>query len=391
MSAKDDGRQYEREMARLKKSWLRELQRSYQHIAGPLQPELKPASLGLMKGKRVWGRWSERERTILISEELIANHPWPAVEGILGHEIIHQAVSELGGPEARREPPHGPAFQKLGAARGLHPFYLKASVDLMESCPAPLDDQDQTPSPSAQVMAKVRKLLALSGSPVLAEAQAAMNAAARLMARHNLEMLDSPPEQAGYEYRTIELNSSRVNIRSTLIAGILGRHFFVQCIFTGGYDAARDRESKCLELLGRPENIRLAEHVYRYLEERTESLWREYQNSGGGRGLVARNSFIIGLLEAFGQKLDEAAAASADLGGGAEGFSALVLARDSGLKDYFKRRYPYVRNKRSGRRLYNPDAASAGQAAGRALNINRPLEKTAPAKPPETRLLKAGR
>lgn len=372
-------KQYQRELGRLKKSWLRQLQRAYQGLAAPFQPALKPASLGLMSGKKAWGRWSERERTILISEELIIKHPWSAVEGILGHEIIHQAVSELGGPAARQEPPHGPSFQRFGIERGLHPFYLSASVDLAETCPEPLPGRDESgpEDKSAQVMEKVRKLLALSNSPVLAEAQAAMNAAARLMARHNLDLLDEAPDNREYEYRTVELEGNRIQIRSTLIAGILGRHFFVQCIFTSGYDALHDKEIKCMELLGRPENTRLAEHVHHFLMERTESLWREYYRNNRGGGLVARNSFIIGLLQAFDQKLDEAAAASTDLGGGEEGFSALVLAKDQGLKQFFKRRYPHVVHKRSGRRRYNPEAGSAGEAAGRALNLNRPVEKTA--------------
>jgi SprT-like family./Protein of unknown function (DUF2786). len=395
MKPTSEERQYQRELGKLKQAWLRRLQREYQHLAGPFQPELKPASLGLMKGKRAWGRWNERERTILISEELIAGHPWSAVEGILGHEIIHQAVSELGDRTARQEPPHGPTFRKLGAQRGLHPFYLGASVDLSEACPSPLPglNDERADDPALQVMEKVRKLLALSGSPVLAESQAAMNAAARLMARHNLDRLDEAPDNREYEYRTIDLESSRIQIRSTLIAGILGRHFFVQCIFTSGYDALNDKEIKCLELLGRPENTRLAEHVHHFLMERTESLWQEYYRHNRGGGLVARNSFVIGLLQAFDQKLNESAAAATDLSGGPggfqdgfqEGFSALVLAKDQGLKEFFKRRYPNVVHKRSGRRRYNPEAGEAGEAAGRALNLNRPVERSSPQT--ETRLL----
>lgn len=391
MAKPTNERPYQQEAGFLKKAWLHQLQREYQRLAGPFQPELKPASLGLMKAKRAWGRWNERERTILISEELIANYPWSAVCGILGHEIIHQAVSELGGPAARQEAPHGPTFQKMGRQRGLHPFYLSASVDLGPPGPGPRPEDQGRPAedPGAQVTEKVKKLLALSNSPVLAEAQAAMNAAARLMARHNLEQLEQAPDNRDYEYRTIDLPGNRIQIRSTLIAGLLGRHFFVQCIFTSGYDPLNDKEIKCLELLGRPENTRLAEHVHHFLMERTESLWREYYGHNRGGGLVARNSFVVGLLKSFDQKLNEAALAAADLGGGSrEGFSALALAKDQGLKQFFKRRYPQVVRRRSGRRRYNPEAGEAGEAAGRALNLNRPLEKAE--RPPKTRLLDGG-
>ena len=359
-------------------------------MARAFGPRLKPATLELVTTARLWGRWLARERRIQISLELIRAHPWAAVVGILAHELIHQAVSELAGPEAGREPPHGPTFQKLGRGRGLHPIYLGATVDLRELSADPLPAGEMLPPErlqSARVLEKVRKILALSGSPVAAEAQAAMKAAARLMARHNLAMLEEEQGDDPYEYRTIELRGRRVETRAALIAGLLGRHFFVQAIFTQGYEAAANREIKCLELLGRPENTRLAEHVFYFLMERTETLWQDYHRNRPGGGLTARQSFISGLLEAFDRKLCEAAdpAGGPETGSG-QGFSALVLARDQGLAGYFQRRYPHVAHTRSIRRRYNPTAGSAGQAAGRSLNLSRPLEKTG-ASPGETRLL----
>jgi hypothetical protein len=368
--------EFKGELGRFKKAWLRRLQQAHRDLLWRRGIKGQSVSLELMRGTSAWGRWLAPGRRIQISEELILTQPWSAVLGILGHETAHQLVSDLGGPAGRKESPHGPSFRQMGFRLGLDPFYLEASVDLSQECPRPWPDPDRPPArdESLRVLEKVKKLLALSGSPVQAEAQAAMNAAARLMARHNLEVLERAPEVTDYEYRTIELKTARLSTRLALTAHILSRHFFVETIFVPGYNPRTDVEEKCLELMGRPENTRLAEHVFHFLMERSESLWRDYHRGHRGGGLTARNSFIIGLLEGFNAKLDQAAAEerSARTGGPA-GFSALVLARDQGLADYVRHRHPRLSSVRGGRRRYCAESDQAGQEAGRALNFNRPL------------------
>ncbi|UQZ89957.1 hypothetical protein C4J81_12385 [Deltaproteobacteria bacterium Smac51] len=371
---------------RFKRAWLRQLSKAHHNILWRNNIQASPVSFSLMKGQKVWGRWSPENRLILISEELIQNHPWTAVLGILGHETAHQLVTDLA--RQQDEKPHGQGFHRMAARIGLDPFYCGASVELMEDCPRPWPDDDLPPAldKSARALEKVRKLLALGGSPVAAEAENAMNAAARLMARHNLDLLEAESREnlAGqYEYRTISLETRRINSRLALIAHILNRHFFVETIFVPGYNPLTDTEEKNLELMGRPENTRLAEHVFQFLMERTETLWRAHHRGHKGGGQVARNSFIIGLLEAFCKKLDEAAAASCETteksapetdNDERPGFSAPVLARDIGLDDYIHRRHPKVTRTSSRRRFYDPESDKAGRAAGRALNLNRPVE-----------------
>jgi hypothetical protein len=227
---------------------------------------------------------------------------------------------------------------------------------------------------------KVRKLLALAGSPVAAEAQAAMNAAARLLARHNLDLAEAGAE-SGLECLRIPLAVRRLDRRLALISHILGRHFFVKTIFVPGYDPRTDRESLDLEVLGRPENVRLSEHICRFLLERAETLWRDYHRRHPGGGLAARHSFINGLLTGFDRKL-EAGAAEAGASGG---FSALVPVRDRALETFYRRRHPRVTRAggRNGLRRHCPESARAGRAAGAALTFHRPL--TNPVRPEPAR------
>lgn len=399
-------------LGQYKKAWLRQLQKVYINLLWQRKISVKaPATIGLMKNKANWGRWLPDERRIVISEELILNHPWTAVVGILGHEMAHQLVSEE--PGGVDQPPHGALFRQMGAKLGLDAFYLKASVDLKEDFPEPWPDPAGKPLTDnrTQILEKVQKLLALSGSPVEAEAQAAMKAAAKLMARHNLEQVEAGGlgRIGDYEYRLIKIQAGRIDSRLGLISHIMSRHFFVKTLFVPGYDPLTNAEGHDLEILGRPENTRLAEHVFHFLFERCESLWQAYRRLGRGGGLAARNSFIIGLLQGFDQKLDEAARSTAMSGlqsssnhegafkgpssnqcgqpftgnspekvegKEAGGFSALVLARDTGLADYFKKRHPRIKTSQPGRRRrFCPDSDRAGREAGRTLSFNRPLSQ----------------
>lgn len=364
-------------VGKLKAAWLRQVQKAYLNILWQHQLKLTPAILGLTTGKGAWGRWVERERRILLSQEIF-QFPWAAVMGILSHEVAHQMVSELISPVHRRgETAHGSLFWQMGTRLGLDPFYLSSSVDLKEHTPQPWPRWKKEPveQKSVQILAKIQKLLALSSSPVAAEAQAALDAAARLMARHNLEMLEDTSQEQPHVARIIELKARRLDSRLVLLAHILNKHFFVQTIFVPGYDPATDKESHDLELLGRPENTQLAQHLFHFLLERSETLWKAWHKDHRGGGLAARNSFIQSLLDNFSQKLDQVAIKEPGQGSGVkESSSALILAKDVGLEEFKQRRHPHLKCTRSGGRWYNPVAGQAGAEAGKALNFHRPLD-----------------
>src|SRR5690606_18958374 len=118
------------------------------------------------------GRWVAEERTIEISRKLLVDHGWGALVEVLKHEMAHQFVDEVLG--LADEAAHGPAFRQVCAERG---FDARASG-------VPNAAQSDAQS---RVLERVAKLLALAESPNEHEAQAAMNAAQRLMLKYNLE------------------------------------------------------------------------------------------------------------------------------------------------------------------------------------------------------------
>jgi hypothetical protein len=150
--------EFRQESCRFRAAWLRRVEKAYQTLLWRKGARLKaPAALGLMKGQAVWGLWLERDRRLLLSEELLLEHPWPAVLGILGHETAHQLVSDLVAPEARAgQPPHGPAFRRMGEFLGLDPFYLASAVDLKDRCPWPVREAAPLPDRGRRMLEKVR-------------------------------------------------------------------------------------------------------------------------------------------------------------------------------------------------------------------------------------------
>ncbi|MGL4207832.1 MAG: SprT-like domain-containing protein [Candidatus Adiutrix sp.] len=360
--------------ANLKSAWLRQLQREYGELLWRYNIKTPKITLELMQSETLWGRWQPGLRRLALSERLIMTQPWPCVVGILGHEVAHQLVDDLGG--GPREISHGPKFKEMANRLGLDPFYAQASVDIVADCPAPWGQEAETLSdPNLKVLEKVRKLLALSSSPVLAEAQAAMSAAAKIMARHNLSLLDSDLSENNYERRTIFLGLKRLQSRFLAMAQILHNHFFVETIFVPSYNAKTDEEEKNLEVFGRPANTRLAEHVFYFLRERTETLWHKHKAQNKGGGLLARNSFMDGLLVGFEKKLSLAAKDFTANEGAAPKttFSDLVLSKDLGLSRFVAHCYPHLKTVRTGGRPLCLASQEAGLSAGASLDFYRPL------------------
>ncbi len=130
------------------------------------------------------GRWVPDVRTIEIARRLVLEQPWGVVVEVLKHEMAHQYVHEVLG--AVDESAHGPAFRDLCERLG-----IDASAAGMPAAAGTTDED-------ARVLERIARLLALAESANVNEAQAAMNAAQRLMLKHNLESVVDARRAAGY-------------------------------------------------------------------------------------------------------------------------------------------------------------------------------------------------
>jgi hypothetical protein len=307
------------------------------------------------------GRWVHDSRRIELSRSLLSRYGWGALVEVLKHEMAHQYTDEVLG--ALGEGAHGPTFRKVCEERG---FDARAA-GLPESGPSPAH---------APILDRVAKLLALAESSNEHEAQAAMNAAQRLMLKHNLEELSVGREQA-VSFRHLGSPTGRVTEHERILANILAEHFFVDAIWVPVWRPSEAKRGSVLEICGRLENLEMSEYVYTFLMQTAARLWTEHKKNLGIRQNRDRRAYLAGVMAGFKQELEAQTRRNTKEG--------LVWVGDAQVGEYFHRRHPRVRWTRhvSSR---GTSAHEHGVAAGRRIVLHRGIQQGPSAAP--VRLLK---
>ncbi|MBW1879157.1 MAG: DUF2786 domain-containing protein [Deltaproteobacteria bacterium] len=334
----------------LETALLRELHRTWKHYNHLYFAEaMRPPSLDLTTRSAVLAKWSSAERTIVFSRSLLVEASWTSVVEVLKHEMAHQYVAEV--LRVCDETAHGPAFQKVCERHG---------IDLAaRGLPQPTAAED----PTAKVVGRIQRLLALGGSPNENEARAAMNAAQRLMLEHNIAWSETAAAQR-YGFRQLGEPALRVASHERILAGILGEHFFVSPVWVPAWIPSRARRGKVLEVSGSPANLETAEYVHRFLLDTAKRLWRAYKASSDKRVGGEHSRYLLGVVLGFREKLEEQARGNREEG--------LVWVGDAGLDAYVGRRHPRLRATRRVQLTRTP-AYEHGKREGRKIRLRSGL------------------
>ncbi|TNE91474.1 MAG: DUF2786 domain-containing protein [Deltaproteobacteria bacterium] len=324
-------------------AWLRLLQGAWRDVNWRLFGEgLRPVVMKLDDSRRRLAGWQRQTRTITVSRSLL-ERPWPVVVEVLKHEMAHQYAHEVLG--AVDESAHGPAFRKVCAERGID---ARAAGEPEAS--------------DSRVLDRVRKLLALAESPELHEAESAARMARRLMLEHHVS--ESDLHRRPFRVRHLGRATSRFMTHEKLLAGVLSKHFFVECIHVQAV-LPDGRMGRMLEICGREEDVAVAEHVYGWLLATADRLYAAHRRNGGkGRG-----RFLSGVVMGFGEQLDAETARCAETG--------LVHVPDAPLREYVTTRHPRLVKGR-GIRLRADSAFSAGRSEGRKVKLHPAVAKRGP-------------
>jgi hypothetical protein len=370
--------------AELKTMWIRDFHVLHRNLLERCQPGLgsNPAfkvEFVLYEGESNWGYYNEESRTIGINQFLLENCPWETVDGIMGHETAHQLVAHFHPLAYLNEGAHGPTFKAICRKLWLSPIFAKASSDVATALDPPNPYRRQADLATHPILEKVRKLLALASSPEPAEAEAALAAASRIMAKHNLILAqeDGYAADEGFERWLFPLGTSRLSAKVSWIGTILEEHFFVKVIMTYHFDHFTNQQDRALEMIGRPVNLIMAEHVFHFLMERCETLWAYEKPKAqrmGETGLGAKTAFIVSLLRNFREKLQK----SEKQAQSSEGLksSALILRGDAALGRFIDLNFPrLIKIHSQGGYQPNPYSRKAGATAGQELNIRPPIAK----------------
>ncbi|MHC4140248.1 MAG: SprT-like domain-containing protein, partial [Planctomycetota bacterium] len=311
----------------LKTAWVRQLKADWKtanyHY---FEDSMRLPNLELSSSTDVLGKWEGGfHRRLSISIVLINNYKWEYVQEVLYHEMAHQYVEEVLG--IRDSLPHGEAFKRVCLENSIDPT---ATGDI-QSWVEKRNNTSSVSSENHKILDKVHKLLALAQSPNEHEAQNAMTKAHEFLLKHNLSLLDMQTEW-NYIYKQIGEVERRNPIKS-IISAIISKFFFVEAIWTFGYDQQyENRSGQVLEIYGTPENVEMAEYIYDYLQNISELLWAEYKKREKISGNRHRRTFIYGLLDGFYNKLDSRFIENQS--------KKLVWKGDPRLKEFYRRRNP---------------------------------------------------
>jgi hypothetical protein len=298
--------------------------------------------------------WMPATRTLTVSRSFLRQASWVAVREVLRHECAHQYVSEVLG--VRDETAHGETFRKVCAERGIDAAAAGVidGVLVTGAAGAVADDEVE------RVLRRVEKLLALAQSDNPNEAEAAADAARRLMLEHNLAARGRPRR---YVVRTLGQPVTRMHAHEKLLGALLSNHYFVEVLIVRAWCHEAARIGTILEVSGTPENVEMATWVHAFLHGAAERCWRDEQ---GRRGLAGRERlpFFAGFMTGVHDKLAREKKAQEQRG--------LVWMGDADLERFHRLRHPHVRGGRiSGTAS---DGHSAGRQAGQDVVIARPVE-----------------
>jgi len=352
--------------SRLHAAWLSQLTREYRDICYQYRIALEVPILTISRSRKQLGSWSARERILSLSYFLISEHPWSLTLQVLKHEMAHQICSEV---HHRDDAGHGPLFREACNRLGLDTSFHRAGADLHESFLV-ADHGNTTTEPGRQVIAKVRKLLALGQSENEHEAALAMQRARELLDRHRLDFA-SLAEDEQLVHQTIDTGSKTLPAHRKAICSLLEANFGVRVICASTYDPLGDCSLKTIELLGPEENVAIAVHCYHFLENRLLVLWQQNRHRFASGGLRARKSYFLGILAGFRQSLQREQRNTACHRHGQAHLP--VLQAEQRLEAFVAWRFPRLSRRRGGSTSLHGEAYRQAVATGLQLTLHRPV------------------
>ena len=351
----------------LAKAWHRNIRTFGWDKAGLSQPSLRitDAQLSYM------GQWETATREMSFSRHLVTTRPWNEVIEVLKHEMAHQYLAET--LKVFHETSHGPTFYQV--CKQYH----------IDAAPRGTPGADKVTATN-HIVEKIQHLLELAAkNPEPEEADAAAKAARNLMLKYNIEV-QAKNEERGYTIRYLGGVTGRIQAYMSVLATILNKFYFVECIWMPAHDPRNGKEGNELEVSGTEDNVEAAEFIYDFLSRAALQAWetkfadptfkleldrefsRNYGRTGAPttpRGFVvsARSNFLTGFMRGFQDKLKQNEAQEQQAG--------LILAKDAQLESFFNQRHPHIRHLHSPGAFHNSKVKNQGYADG--SNVKIPL------------------
>jgi hypothetical protein len=154
-----------------------------------------------------------------------------------------------------------------------------------------------------KILAKLEKLISLSGSNNEHEANLAMETAIRIATEHSIELSQlsqssGEKEESFLKEEASDEKSARLPITHKFISPLLQKYFQVNVVTSGNRAFGRK-----VWFIGKKENIDFAKFLNSYLENTFYKLWHEFYRVNPSQK-KARETFFYGLYTGLDEKIE---------------------------------------------------------------------------------------
>ncbi len=234
---------------------------------------------------------------------------------------------------------------------------------------------DKTPE-EEKFLGRIDKLFALAESSNEAEATLAMERAQEMLSARNMTRHREGKNGHGDMVNLVlHLDSARLENTTIAIGTLLANFYFVKIIYAHQLDPIKNQNLRVIHVLGRRENVLMAEHVFDFLTHKINALWLAAKKEKNLPG-KARLSYQMGLVSGFSKKLKamvDARNAASALAGIKMDEGALVALEGHDLSAYAKEKFPSLGKLSVSDFKVHKEGYSLGTEDGADIVIHAPL------------------
>jgi hypothetical protein len=198
-----------------------------------------------------------------------------------------------------------------------------------------------------------------------------MNRVREIYARYNLEKSSMVSDE--FYHAFIKTNRKRLHTYEQKIMSILVNHYMVEVIVGSAFCPQEQTRLRTIELIGRKENVLMAEYVFDFLKNYIFAKSADKKNQEGKLPASMAKAYHLGLLTGFDEKLTHQTELKENL---EIKQSLTVFSKDPQIKGYVSKIHPRLVSVASQARLRSTDFFNTGRSEGKTLTIHRPIENS---------------
>jgi hypothetical protein len=233
------------------------------------------------------------------------------------------------------------------------------------------------------LLTKLKKLLNLSKSANIHEAELALQKATAMAAEAGIDLAmvsakaDSEAEKLEMVQETA-FNGKRLPSLQKYASWLLNKHFNVHVIYSGGRYYGRT-----VNILGDKKDVEFAKFVNEFVQDDMQRRW-EYYKKSNGLTVAMKDTFMYNLWRGLDSKLTEAKAAAETAKFNSlpqeqvvvtkANYALVISNKVQAVQRFVNKTYPRLSSTRvSVRNFSGSTVATDGYSVGRSMNINRPI------------------